>query len=220
MSENQIEQSPEDELNECEQVLAGHMEEFVRVGMALKKIRDKKLYKVKGFETFEAYCKRVWELTPQHCNYKIMAADVRLNLPNLPEEISSDGWRLSHLNELKRLDSPAKQKAVAAKVIREVEKSEVKLTASLVRKHVDKELGVERKNLTKEEREAREPDFNQTLSGWLGDLRGIADVLRNKVTPEALADWAQLSEENGALAYAFARAIEDLRELWEVKEIA
>ena len=184
MSDSQIEQSPEDELNECEQVLAGHMEEFVRVGLALKKIRDKKLYKVKGFETFEAYCKVRWEFTYAHAWQLITSAETRLALPPLPSSMDDVGWHERHVRELKRLDSPAKQKAVAAKVIREVEKSEVKLTASLVRKHVDKELGVERKNLTKEEREAREPDFNQTLSGWLGDLRGIADVLRNKVTPE------------------------------------
>ena len=45
-------------LRACERVLIEHMEEFVKVGMALKEIRDDRLYKEAGCKSFEEYLKK------------------------------------------------------------------------------------------------------------------------------------------------------------------
>ncbi len=50
--------------DKCHEVIKDNLLAFYRVGMALREIRDGKYYKNEwGFETFEDYCKDIWEFS-------------------------------------------------------------------------------------------------------------------------------------------------------------
>jgi len=59
------------ELEEHEEIIRKNLTAFYEVGRALAFIRDDKLYQVKGYETFEAYCKGEWDFNRAHA-YRLM----------------------------------------------------------------------------------------------------------------------------------------------------
>lgn len=62
-------------LTECETVIERGLATFVEVGEALMEIRDEDLYK-ESHGTFEEYCRERWDMTRQHANRTIRAAEV------------------------------------------------------------------------------------------------------------------------------------------------
>lgn len=62
-----------------EKTIQHGMNFFIEVGMALKAIRDGKLYKAE-FRTFEEYCSKRWNLSKTHVNRKIAAASIAADL--------------------------------------------------------------------------------------------------------------------------------------------
>ena len=62
-------------LDELEQVVDRGLGTFVEVGLALKEIRDSKLYRTKH-ATFENYCQQRWRFTRTHGHRLIVAAEV------------------------------------------------------------------------------------------------------------------------------------------------
>ena len=79
----------QEELDECEAVIARGLKTFVEVGNALLNIRDKKLYRA-AYDTFEAYCQHRWDLRERRA-YQLMDAATVVNtlkvepLVQLPE---------------------------------------------------------------------------------------------------------------------------------------
>lgn len=67
------------ELAECEAVLRGDLGAFFRVGKALLKIRDDKLYRDR-YGTFEEYCREAWQISRTYAFERIEAAKVVDNL--------------------------------------------------------------------------------------------------------------------------------------------
>ena len=211
----ELTQSRKQRLRACETILADHMEEFVKVGMALREIRDERLYKEDGFETFEAYCKKKWELSKRYA-YRIMeAAEIRLKLPS-PQGGPvghSDGpqWTERSVRELGRLGTTTKAKAVAERVLKAVEKDGGKLTSTIVRKHVDEEMGIKRGK----PKPQPVPSFSQVVYGWAGKLNGIADVI-DAVPKDALRlfgkDEPKLAND---LASAIERVKKSLARVWD-----
>lgn len=59
----------------CEQRIERGLKTFIDVGQALAEIRDSRLYKG-THDTFEAYCRERWNMTPQYANRLVLAADV------------------------------------------------------------------------------------------------------------------------------------------------
>lgn len=53
---------------------------FVRQGIALRYVRDLRLYKEVGYQTFEACCQKEWDLSSRRVNQIIRAAEVVLGL--------------------------------------------------------------------------------------------------------------------------------------------
>ena len=106
-----LERSRTQRLRECEKVLAANMEEFVRVGLALKEIRDERLYKDAEFERFEDYCRQKWELSKSYAHNVIGSAELRTRLPSPMSSIGGQTWTERSVREFKRLDSPTKAKA-------------------------------------------------------------------------------------------------------------
>ncbi len=72
-------------LAELESVIKDHLKRFVTVGMALKEIRDQRLYRI-NYPIFEDYLLREWDMTKQHGYRLIEAAEVYVNLKGLLEE--------------------------------------------------------------------------------------------------------------------------------------
>lgn len=83
--------SPEENkrLAELEEVIKADIKGFIRVGMALKEIRENRLYRAR-YATWELYLKEEWDLTKTHANRQISAFDVVENI-NRSEEMTPIG---------------------------------------------------------------------------------------------------------------------------------
>lgn len=73
--ERQAELSPElADLHQHEQVIEQGLTSFVEVGMALLAIKANKKYRYAGYDTFEDYCDRRWNIGRAHGNRLVLAA--------------------------------------------------------------------------------------------------------------------------------------------------
>lgn len=103
-----------DELARCEQIISAGLETFVEVGLALETIREKELYKARGFDNFSAYCEKVFGLKLSNATRKIVGARVssQLTLVNGKKLANEQAAR-----ELARVPAEMQQSvyAVAAK---------------------------------------------------------------------------------------------------------
>jgi hypothetical protein len=213
---NAIQQHNIKRLRELESVLVAHMEEFVRVGTTLKTIRDERLYKADGYKTFEDYCRKKWDWSRSRAYQIIDSAELRMVLPS-PRGPSKDvdnlsTWTEGAVRPLKRLDSPAKARAVAQRAIAEAEKTGKKLTSGMVRKHVDKELGVKRGASAKRNDTIM---FEDEVFRWTGKIAGMADIM-DGVPASALRHFGQKYPERAqGLAKAIERLEKALARVWE-----
>lgn len=71
-------------LQQCEETIRAGVSHFLAVGQALQTIRNKRLYQVAGFKSFEVYCNEKWNITRQHASRLILT--FRWN-----RELSPDG---------------------------------------------------------------------------------------------------------------------------------
>lgn len=74
------------DLERLECVIQKNIGSFYEVGRALMEIRDREIYKVKNggeYQTFEAYCKGVWDLSRPRAYQLIDAVEVRDNLSTI-----------------------------------------------------------------------------------------------------------------------------------------
>lgn len=75
-------------LPELESRIERGLQTFVEVGTALLEIRDRRLYRERGFATFEDYCIERWGFTARFARYQMAGAEVAVVLgtmvPNLP----------------------------------------------------------------------------------------------------------------------------------------
>jgi hypothetical protein len=82
MKKQKSEFSPSDltTLKRCERVIKQGRKQFLAVGKALATIREKRLYRIKGFNTFEDYCQKKWNITRQYANRLVLAFRVQQDL--------------------------------------------------------------------------------------------------------------------------------------------
>lgn len=127
-------------LTELEGVIGENLTGFVKVGLALKEIRDQRLYRVR-YGTFEQYCKAFWDYGKSHVYRNISAAEVVLNLSPIGDKQSGDTLSFV-MNEAQirplTVLKPAQQKKAWEKVN---EICEGKITALAVKKVVSEMLG-------------------------------------------------------------------------------
>lgn len=200
-----IDKSREQRLRACEAVLIESMEKFVKVGLALKEIREDALFRECGFKSFVEYLKsneNRFGIKKTYAYDLISSAELRVQLP-IPRTAESE-WTEWSVRELRRLPADSKAKAVAARVVKEVETSGEPLTVGIVRKHVDKELGVKRGGSAPPR---PKPSLNAAVRAWVGQFEGIADKI-DTVPDDALA---LFGAENPLLSKNLADAIERLQ---------
>lgn len=208
-------------LRTLEKEIRSGMEEFYYTGMKLKEIRDDELYKEDGFETWESYCRERWEWNANYVYKLIAASEYREKLPDCTT--GTQQWSERSVRELTRIPDKKQAARVAAKIVKEVERSEkqaakdpeakpIKLSASTVRKFVDEDLGVNRQAKaaeTKREREDTRPRIEDYLRSKLGVIEAITENLAD-VPGEA---WELLEENEPGLAERLATACDQLAEL-------
>jgi hypothetical protein len=84
-----------------EQDIRSKTRSFVDVGNDLREIRDQRLYRVKNYPNFDAYCEAKWGMSMRYADLLIRAAEVFRNIENyssrspLPTNESQcrEGWR-------------------------------------------------------------------------------------------------------------------------------
>src|SRR5215831_4590169 len=69
-----VEPSKEDQklLEKWEATIRKGRESFLAVGKALYEIRSKRLYKINGYKTFEAYCQSKWKFSRQYASQLVL----------------------------------------------------------------------------------------------------------------------------------------------------
>ncbi len=93
---------PQDEravLADCERIIEDGYTTFLKVGLALAKVRDSRLYRA-DYETFEAYCDKRWGFTKTHAYRLIGSAGIAEALSpigDIPALIESQAREVSDL---------------------------------------------------------------------------------------------------------------------------
>lgn len=72
-------------LEQLETIIKDGLNFFYTIGIALAIIRDKKLYKQRGFNTFESYCHEVWGISRPYAYETLRAGQVLKNLSGIPD---------------------------------------------------------------------------------------------------------------------------------------
>lgn len=81
------------ELERLEGVIRKNLAAFYDVGQALMAIRDKRLYLCKNggeYQTFEAYCKGIWDMGKSNAYYLISASEVEKNLSTMVDKPATE----------------------------------------------------------------------------------------------------------------------------------
>ena len=153
--------SPEEtsRLAELEEVIKADIKGFIRVGMALKEIRDSHLYRAKH-TTWKDYLREEWDLSKAYGNYQIAASDV---VDHLKEMTTNGGHLPLPQNErqtrpLILLEDPEQQVAAwkeavtrsggkvtalaVMKVVMEILEAKKDEEKSGIQKRIDKEVSV------------------------------------------------------------------------------
>jgi len=72
-----------EDLDHLEAVIQRNLQSFYEMGHALMEIKAKELYKINNggaYQTFEEYCRKLWDFTKTYANYLISATSVIENI--------------------------------------------------------------------------------------------------------------------------------------------
>ena len=172
-----IEKSRKSRLRACESVLIQHGKQWVAVGVALMEIRDNNLYKEDGYSSWAKYLAEneaqfgIGSVS-QASDY-IRGSSVMPALPKPTAPSGQSGWSIKHAVQLDRLPTNAK----AATVAKSIMVNGKPPTVSVVKKAVDKVLGIV-KPKTKPKPEKKEPPmFDEFVQRWTDELNAINVIL-------------------------------------------
>jgi hypothetical protein len=217
-------------------------EAFVATGFALMEIRDDRLYEEDGYETWDAYLKdRVgaqFGIEQTQAFQLVACAQIRTKLPDInfgvpklnsgkdrPEWTQAAVYafgRLAPKNEDRPGHPPdydALRKKdverVARKVIAHCEREETRPTATIVRKYVDEELGINRAAQAQETRRQREeasfPELHRYLDSMTSRLEANVEQLSEIADNEEV--WTLLAEKHPGLIKRFIAVCDSLADL-------
>lgn len=208
-------------LRKLENEIRTGMEEFYYTGMKLKEIRDDELYKEDGFEAWTEYVRKRWEWSPDYALKVITSSEYREKLPT--NTSGSGQWSERSVRELTRIPDKKQAARVAAKIVKEVERSEkeaaknpdvkpLKLSASTVQRFVDEDLGIDRHKKAAETRRERDESLPR-LEDYLKSQTECIRVIIKHLSDVPGEAWELLEESQPRLAERLATACDDLAEL-------
>lgn len=148
----------EEELAEAEHDIATVVSGIVRMGLALKRIRDsgrpsERLYRAE-YATFKDYCKFRWGMSEAYANRAIAAAERHQAIKTTPIGVVSENneklcpHKEGHLRELLRIESAEDSAEVWRDALESVGNDPAKVTAKVIREHVNEYLGVQREEVS------------------------------------------------------------------------
>jgi hypothetical protein len=159
---NQVNQGSDNSarLDELEDIIIDNFLAFWKVGNALKEIRDTKLYLEKN-NTFEDYCKRIWDIGKTHTYRLIHSAEVIENIKPVVEKKAEKDKKFptghflpANEAQARKLTglSPGMQKKAWKEVLAETKETGEPITARMIGRIV-KTYDDERKEEDEKERE-------------------------------------------------------------------
>ncbi len=165
-------------LRACERVLSDHLEEWVKVGIALTEIRDDRLYEEDGYEDFRSYLSGAvgrFAMGRAEAYRKMEGARIRQHLlPVSPiGDTDEPGWLENQVRNLSKLPTDKKIKQVANRAIKRVENNGVKL-GTAVRECVDDEVGAAK---TRKRKRKQLPTFAEFLRTKTAEFGKLADAI-------------------------------------------
>jgi hypothetical protein len=101
-------------LAECEAVISKNFQAFYDVGCALREIRENRYYRIEH-DTFEDYCREMWDMLKRTADFQIKAADVVDNLQTKFGE--ANGNNCSQNNPKNTEDIPFPQNEAQARAL-------------------------------------------------------------------------------------------------------
>lgn len=134
--DTQLDAAESGALEDLEEIIRTGLGSFVRVGMALKAIRDGKLYR-DSHKTFEDYCRERWGFTRANASLQIVAADVVKGLSTI---VDKPPQLESHVRPLTRLADRDQQVEAWNNALARSNNDPAALTAAVVREEVAKFL--------------------------------------------------------------------------------
>jgi len=162
-----------------EKEISAGLENFFEAGIKLRAIKDDELYKEAGFETWEKYCRERCDWSQTYVGKIIVAAEYRLELPDRTNctSVRQKEWNENQVRQLTRIPSKKHAATVATRVLKHVEQTGKRLTAAVVKKFVDQDLGVEKKDQPK----SAPKDEGDTLKPYLDDTLGTIQGTMNAI---------------------------------------
>lgn len=165
------------ELEQYEAEIEVGFKAFIKVGNALIKIRDKRLYR-EQYRTFEEYCQHRWQLGRSRAYQLIDAATVVSNVQNSGHPPPQRAYHASILAPLE----PQQQRDVWSTVLDDHPNG--RITGAVVQEaverardngHTQEYRDFEREELLPYLHDAGHPDAPQVLSGECDDLESVPD---------------------------------------------
>lgn len=115
-------------IKDLESIIESNQRNFYAVGKALKEIRDKRLYRKLGCDSFESYTKQRWDMKKSHTYRLINASEVIDNLSPIGE--------IKPINEAQARPLAVFDAFEQKKIWRQFLKSGKDITASNIRKYI------------------------------------------------------------------------------------
>lgn len=155
----------------------------VDAGEALREIRDSRLYRTRGFATFEDYCRERWGMSRHNANRKIGASEILAEL--VPTGTIDSPPPERHLRELAPLrDAPDQLREAWSEAHERADESGARVTAKLVREVV---------------REKVKADGDEAERVISGIARDMSPELRESLSPEVLRERGEVRRLLGDL---------------------
>jgi hypothetical protein len=132
--ENQLSIQENTRLRHCEAVIEKSMNSFYEMGIALREIRDSKLYKESN-GTFEDYLEEKWKIERRHGYRYIEAANTFENVSNWTQTVPTSEGQVRPLTKIK---DPETQQRVWQEVVKESNETNQPITAKKVEQVVSR----------------------------------------------------------------------------------
>lgn len=182
--------SNEERLKQLETIIDVNLKAFYEVGLALKEVRDRELYQLQGFVTFEDYCVQRWDMHRAHAYRLIDSSVVMINLSPIGDKVLPTNE--SQVRPLTKLP-PEQQQQVWEKVVESapVVEDKPKITAKLVEEIVSEVTGETSKEKKSKDNKVTykvSVEIDDTLNEAFYRIRQSAGKERKKLSKEAVIE--------------------------------
>lgn len=175
----------QDRLSELESLIVENNEKFFHIGRALKEIRDKSLYKLVLFETFEAYTRARWDMGRAHAYRLIKSYDVIRNLSPIGDKLPTNE---SQVRSLVRLSSSEQKR-----IWKDFLKTGREITALNIKKFIDEQKPDQECKTDLSDRIT--PEYMASITAMLEQVRVAQHDHWQKTSREAALLWNRVIQE-------------------------